>query len=90
MHSKYFLKILFLEYTARPAGFLIMHFLLFELLTMSSLFFPLFLLRMSWECLDMIAGSSCISHERAREFAYLTKTPLVPGAHQAVELKKCF
>lgn len=67
-----------------------MHFLLFELLTMSSLFFSLVLLRMSWESLEVIAGSSCISDERAREFECLTKAPLLPDAHQAVELKKMF
>lgn len=67
-----------------------MHFLLFELLTMSTLVFPLVLLRISWESLEMIAGSFCILDERAREVEYLTKAPLVPDAHEAVELKKCF
>lgn len=38
----------------------------------------------------MIAGSFCILDERAREVEYLTKAPLVPDAHEAVELKKCF
>jgi len=53
----FFLKLVFTGYIARPAGFLIMHFLLFELLTMSSLVFPLVLLRIPWESLEMIAGA---------------------------------
>lgn len=67
-----------------------MHFPLFELLTISCLVFSLVLLRISWESLEMIAGSSCILDERAKEAEYLTKAPLVPGAHQAVKLKKYF
>lgn len=69
--------------------FLIMHFLVFELLTMSSLIFSLVLLRISWESLEIIPGSSCILDEKAKKVEYLTKAPLVPDAHQAGELKNC-
>lgn len=57
---------------------------------MSSLVFPLVLLRISWESLEMIAGSFYILDKRAREVEYLTKAPLVPDAREALELKKCF
>lgn len=67
-----------------------MLFPLLELLAISSLIFSLVLLRIFWESLEMVAGSSCILDERAKEAEYLTKAPLVPGARQAVELKKYF
>lgn len=67
-----------------------MLFPLLELLAISSLIFSLVLLRIFWESLEMVAGSSCILDERAKEAEYLTKVPLVPGARQAVELKKYF
>lgn len=47
---------------------------------MSGLIFSLVLLRIYWESLEIIPGSSCILDENAKKIEYLTKAPLVPDA----------